>query len=1588
MKINNLTMSKKQNLIEHYNSLLIFIIILITYASSVSSQEYNTLTNAKGSYTLIAPAKLRPNSNYHVSISLHPTSNESILFDLKVSISGDNQYHASNTSALLRPGETRILTFEIGSWRKGNKCQLTLVGKGKDTTIRNRADLEFEAKSCSIFIQTDKAIYKPGQTILFRLILVNSALLPVSNGTFDLYVLDPQKNRIKQWNQQRSINGIYSNEVKISTNPIFGEWTIIANYLGQEFQKTITIAEYVLPSFDVDLEIPTYATINQPIILTTIRAKYSFDKPVSNAEAELIILPKSHYYSSKIKPLTMLTIKKTLENGSISIPINLEKDLNLKVNQISNQEFDFLVKVEDTQTGKRINKTRVLKLFDKEIEIVPLMESKTFKPGLPINIQFKVAYQDNTPVENTNDVLVLKYGFGYNDEDLTKELSLVPRNGLAEATILTPKNISFNCVILEGKYRNQTYQFGCLESMQTFSQAYLQITSNDLTNGILPHIGQHINFIVNCTEKIDHLVYHVISRGDIVLSKSINFSGSKEREQSIYNLNFEITSSMSPKAKLIVYYIRPNNKEVIADMIRFNVDNVFKTPVKISLSDKKAKPNSLVKINVQTNSNAYVGLLAVDQSVNQIKGNNDITQEDVIKELETYDTVAKQTSWYGRVRRSLDQNSLITSSDVFSNSGLILLTDATIQNSAANSFYRMSNVNDLFYTSGLQYVPLSNGNIDLIDGVFNKEKSVEQNNFMIRKYFPETWIWASKEADYNGDAIFESRVPDSITSYTISAFAMDQQTGLGISPVNANLTVFRKFFVKLNLPYSIVRGEVISVQVLVFNYDSKPLESEITLFNDDRHFNFSTAISEQTDAQQLMNRAYAYKSRKVTVQPGASVPVSFLITSTKVGAINLRVKAISAIGGDSVIKTLLIKPEGETQYRNEARLIDLEKRNAFVERVNISLPSKPIAGSGFLQVSLVGDLIGTSLNNIKDLVRLPYGCGEQNMIKFVPNIIILEYLKNAKKLNPELEKKIINYIEIGYQTELKFRRADGSFSAFGDELDKEGSTWLTAFVLKSFLMAKPYLPIIDENVTNQAANWLIQRQVSDGSFDEPGEVHYKPLQGSSNQGQATLTAFVVIALYQKRELAQLYQGQINRAINYLSRQVQNDYAKSTHELAIITYALHLANADYKYHAFNKLWQLRYENRNQIFWPNNISNVVIKDRLNDKQSDHFYLPSPIDVETGAYGLLTLVYRSDIKQALPVMSWLISRQNSQGGFSSTQDTILALQALSQMASKMNSGHNVSAKVKFGYYKKVNQSVQPRQLKANRSEVLVDNQQKDEQFEIRLEARALELDQYELGEADLSYIEHSADKQDLWTKLNEKQEQTTIRNRRLVDKIPDYVEIEARGNGTAVFQVSWQYNLNTETEESPFYLETKVNSTIDQMNLNICSYYKVGNETNMAVLEVLLPSGWKMDNLESLMDNMDDTSKRIKKIESTKADTNIVFYFDTVKNDETCVKVPAQRTARIANNKPVAIKMYDYYNKVETSRLFYEPPKSNMCEICERSDCDISCGKGSFEESNEISNEYLKDPSSQACPLISSNIFLMFILILFILKKESYF
>lgn len=149
-------------------------------------------------------------------------------------------------------------------------------------------------------------------------------------------------------------------------------------------------------------------------------------------------------------------------------------------------------------------------------------------------------------------------------------------------------------------------------------------------------------------------------------------------------------------------------------------------------------------------------------------------------------------------------------------------------------------------------------------------------------------------------------------------------------------------------------------------------------------------------------------------------------------------------------------------------------------------------------ILIKGDLLGGSVKNLEKLIKMPHGCGEQNMLNFVPNIVILDYLRTTNQLSPAVELKAITYMNAGYQRELSYKHEDGSFSAFGKR-DKGGSTWLTAFVARSFIQASKYIQV-EQRVINEALDWLSHIQAGNGSFPEVGNVLSAEMQGESSKG--------------------------------------------------------------------------------------------------------------------------------------------------------------------------------------------------------------------------------------------------------------------------------------------------------------------------------------------------------------------------------------------------------------------------------------------------------------------------------------------------------
>lgn len=57
--------------------------------------------------------------------------------------------------------------------------------------------------------------------------------------------------------------------------------------------------------------------------------------------------------------------------------------------------------------------------------------------------------------------------------------------------------------------------------------------------------------------------------------------------------------------------------------------------------------------------------------------------------------------------------------------------------------------------------------------------------------------------------------------------------------------------------------------------------------------------------------------------------------------------------------------------------------------------------------------MGPALEGIDSLLRLPVGCGEQNMVLFAPNIYVMQYLNSTRQLTAEIKKKATEFLQIG-----------------------------------------------------------------------------------------------------------------------------------------------------------------------------------------------------------------------------------------------------------------------------------------------------------------------------------------------------------------------------------------------------------------------------------------------------------------------------------------------------------------------------------------------------------------------------------------------
>uniref|UniRef100_A0A3P9BYS0 Alpha-2-macroglobulin n=1 Tax=Maylandia zebra TaxID=106582 RepID=A0A3P9BYS0_9CICH len=343
---------------------------------------------------------------------------------------------------------------------------------------------------------------------------------------------------------------------------------------------------------------------------------------------------------------------------------------------------------------------------------------------------------------------------------------------------------------------------------------------------------------------------------------------------------------------------------------------------------------------------------------------------------------------------------------------------------------------------------------------------------------------------------------------------------------------------------------------------------------------------------------------------------------------------------DVVTKSLIVKAEGSETTKTYNWLL-CPKGSPLTEEAEIHLPENVIEGSARTSVSVLGDILARALKNLDGLLQMPYGCGEQNMALLAPNIYILHYLKGTQQLTAAIMEKATNFLTSGYQRQLNYKSADGAYTTFGTG---PGNTWLTAFVVRSFAKAQSFI-FIDPRKIEESKTWLQHKQQENGCFEKSGKLFHNGMKGGVSD-EVTLSAYVTAAFLEMN--TSQHDPVMNKSLACLKESLSD--LSNTYTTALLAYVFTLAgDVETRAHLLQHLDTVAVREGGFLYWSQTAAETS----------------ASLSVEISSYVLLAKLSASptaeDLGYASGIIRWLTGQQNYYGGFSSTQDTVVALQAL---------------------------------------------------------------------------------------------------------------------------------------------------------------------------------------------------------------------------------------------------------------------------------------------------------------------------------------
>ena len=344
----------------------------------------------------------------------------------------------------------------------------------------------------------------------------------------------------------------------------------------------------------------------------------------------------------------------------------------------------------------------------------------------------------------------------------------------------------------------------------------------------------------------------------------------------------------------------------------------------------------------------------------------------------------------------------------------------------------------------------------------------------IRQNFKDTALWVPfLAAGSDGKATAEVVLPDNLTAWRTTATAVTGDTKVGVG--RGSKPASKPLQVSLTLPRTLSVGEEARAIAQVRNLSGKPLAGKVRL----EVANGKLRGTPEATFNLVDQGEHRLAIPLLAGQTGALTVTAFVEGGGLKDAERRSVTVLDQLVPVSV--SGYIFPQGGPKT------------------VDIPVPPKA-QGEAALVLTPVGSLENLAAPSLPYLINYPYGCVEQTLSSFVPNVVVADLVKQG--LMPPIDWKQL--------TNLDRNIRDGVFRVYGYQQGNGGWGWYspkdfgqdanphtTGFAIQSFALMQRMGYEVDENVYRrgrQAAVNLFQQTARQA--DERGP------EGKAEQGKA------------------------------------------------------------------------------------------------------------------------------------------------------------------------------------------------------------------------------------------------------------------------------------------------------------------------------------------------------------------------------------------------------------------------------------------------------------------------------------------------------